>query len=75
VGSTLHIWDNDSLAGLSGLSGLTSVGDNLIIASHVCLSQAEAEAFAAGVSVAGGVDVYNNGADYPCDGSPPGPPG
>jgi len=74
VGSTLHIWDNDSLSSLSGLSGLATVGDNLMINSHVCLSQAEAETFAAGVDVSGGVDVFDNGADYPCDGQPVRPP-
>jgi len=40
---------------------------NLDIRNNDCLSQAEAEAFAAGVSVGGSVTVVFNGANYPCD--------
>jgi len=44
------------------------VGAYLDIYDNDCLSQVEAEAFAAGLTVGfGTVEVYDNGANYPCD--------
>ena len=42
-------------------------GGSLRISNTDCLSQAEAEAFAASISVGGYVTVEGNGADYPCE--------
>ena len=63
----MGINDNDSLLSLDGLSGVESVGSSLDIVSNDCLSEDEAEAFAAGVIVDGDVSVFDNGANYPCD--------
>jgi len=41
--------------------------DDLEIYENDCTDQAEAEAFAAGLIVGGDVDVYDNGANYPCN--------
>ncbi len=67
VGDTLMITLNDSLTGLDGLSSLTTIGGALSIQNNLCLSQAEAETFAASISVGGNVSVTNNGANYPCN--------
>ena len=43
------------------------MGDDLFILDNVCLSQEEAEAYAASIEVGGTVAVKNNGANYPCE--------
>ena len=65
VGAGLTIRENDALTSLEGLSSLTSVSVALWIQDNACLSQAEAEAFAAGVGESTEF-VYGNGANYPC---------
>ena len=67
VGDDLYIWDNDALTSLGGLPGLTTVGGYLDISLNDCLSQADAEAFAAGLTVGFDVVVEDNGANYPCN--------
>ena len=69
VGGSLEFEGNASLTSLSGLSSLTSVGTvghRLSIKSNACLSQDEAEAFAAALG-ASTEYVYDNGANYPCN--------
>lgn len=67
VGGILHINYNDSLTDLRGLPSLTTVVAGLEIKGNDCLSQAEAEAFAASLDVQGFVGVSGNGGDFPCD--------
>ena len=55
----------DVLASPDGLANITSVGDKLFIYGNDCLSQTEADEFATGILVGGG--MYDNGADYPCN--------
>ncbi len=45
---------------LTGLSGLERVGDRLEISQNKSLSQSDAEAFAAGLEVAGEIEVSGN---------------
>ncbi|MBU1675597.1 hypothetical protein KKA85_07425 [bacterium] len=66
VGGDLIIENNAALTSLDGLFNLTSVGGDLYIAGNDCLSQTAAEMFAAGLSVGGYADVFDNGANYPC---------
>ena len=73
VGGPMKLNDT-TLTSLDGLSSLTSVGiystaydGSLCIHGNACLSQDEAEAFAAGLDVVGHVTVSQNGEDYPCD--------
>ena len=63
----LYIYFNGSLTSLDGLSSLETVSWDLGIWDNDCLSQGEAEAFAAGLIAGGVVDVYDNGANYPCN--------
>jgi len=63
----LEISYNPALTTLDGLSSLTTVDGEMYIHNNECLNQAEAEAFAAGLSAGGAVDVFNNGANYPCN--------
>lgn len=63
----LFIYENDSLPNLDGLSGFTNVGWDLTIALNDCLSQEEAESFAAPLDVGDDVCVEDNGVDYPCE--------
>ena len=67
VNGGLTIGANTALTSLEGMSGLTTVVGDLYLRGNDCLSQAEAEAFAARISVGGGVTVYDNGANYPCN--------
>ena len=64
---SLSVYENDSLSSLDGLSNLKSVGSSLRIANNPCLSQDEAEAFAASLDVGYTITVEDNGADYPCE--------
>ena len=66
VGS-LSICQNTALSSLDGLSNLTTVADDLLITFNDCLSQDEAEAFKAGLSVGGESLVSYNGDNYPCN--------
>ena len=63
----LSISNNATLASLNGLSGLATVGAGVYIFENDCLSQAEAEAFAVGLTEYGIIEVRDNGANYPCD--------
>ena len=67
VGGDLWISHNASLASLAGFATQTTVGGALLINGNDCLRQSEAEAFAASIEVQGAVDVYDNGANYPCN--------
>ena len=66
-GYLLEISTNNSLTSLDGLSNTVSVDGDLNISHNDCLSQTEAEAFAAGITVGGTVTVEDNGANYPCN--------
>ena len=67
MGGTLTIGGNASLTSLDGRPSLTTVTWLLLIQDNACLSQAEAEAFAAFINVDGAVTVSGNGADFPCN--------
>jgi len=49
------------------MPSLTTVGRQLYIHANACLSQDEAEVFAASIDVGGDVIVSGNGANYPCN--------
>ena len=70
VGGDLYVYDNAFLTSLAGFTSLATVGGDLNISYNStvynCLSQAEAEAFAATINVAGSIDVSGNGAYIPC---------
>jgi hypothetical protein len=67
VGNDLSVVDNDSLALIDGLYGISTVGNDLFIQQNNCLSPADAGGFGAGVAVSGTTTIENNGASYPCD--------
>jgi len=67
VGDRLLIENNEQLTSLGGFSNLSSVGGDLYIAYNNCVSQDEADAFAASLNVGGSISVSHNGADYPCN--------
>jgi len=67
VGGSLSIYDNAYLASTAGLSSMATVGEDVTITGNSCMSQADAEAFAADLDVAGEVTVEDNGDLHPCD--------
>ena len=67
VTTDLEIIGNDLLPHLDALSSLSAVGNDLIVQENSCLSQTEAEAFAASIEVGGTNTVESNGAHHPCD--------
>lgn len=67
MGGSLWILSNPSLTSLEGRASLDSVGEDLSIRYNACLSQDEAEAFAASIDVGGTLYLSDNGANYPCD--------
>jgi len=67
VGNELSLSNNDAMTSLSRLSNLTSIEGSLRIRNNYCLSQTEAEAFAAEITISGTMMVSDNGTGYPCE--------
>ena len=65
--SGLTITGNPLISNLDSLVHLECVSGNLTISDNDCLSQEEAEAFAASLDVEGDIVVQDNGANHPCD--------
>ena len=60
IGGNLKIWGNDTLTDISGLSGLESVGGDVEIRLNDALCKSDVDAFIAGISIGGSVDVEGN---------------
>jgi hypothetical protein len=60
----LYVWYNDALTSLDGLTNLTSIGDffgcSVVFEHNYGLCQTRVEAFVAGLSASGSVEVNDN---------------
>ena len=66
VEDSLSVCYMETLADLDGWASVAIVGNNLGIQENLCLSQAEADAFAASIHLGGNAVIEDNGANYPC---------
>lgn len=65
AGGPADIRYNATLADLVGLSSLSAVGHDLYLLGNACLSQEEADAFAASIDTGGAISVQDNNGPCP----------